>query len=40
MLKATKDQRISTQVRRIPCEKISINEVSERPEEAVGVYAQ
>ena len=28
--KATKDQRISTQVWRIPCEKISINAVSER----------
>ena len=40
VLKATKDQRISTQVWRIPREKISINVVSERPEEAVGVYAQ
>ena len=40
MLKATEAQRISTQVWRIPCEKISINAVSERPEEAVGVYVQ
>ena len=40
VLKATKAQRISTQVWRIPHEKISINAVSERPDEAVGVYAQ
>ena len=40
MLKATEDQRISTQVWRIPCEKISINAVSERPNNAIGVYAQ
>ena len=40
MLKATEDQRISTQVWRIPREKISINVVNERPEEAIGVYAQ
>ena len=40
VLKATKDQRISTQFWRIPHEKISINVISERPEEAVGVYAQ
>ena len=31
VLIATKGQRISTQVCRIPCEKISINVVSERP---------
>ena len=31
VLIATKGQRISTQVWRIPCEKISINVVSERP---------
>ena len=40
VLKATEGQRISTQVWRISIEKISINVVSERPEEAVGVYAQ
>ena len=40
MLKATKAPMISTQVWRIPCKKISINAESERPEEAVGVYAQ
>ena len=39
-LKATEGRRISPQVCRIPCEKISINLVSERPEEAVGVYVQ
>ena len=38
--KATEAQRISTQVWRIPCEKISIKAVSERLDEAVGVYAQ
>ena len=31
VLKGTEGQRISTQVWRIPCEKISINVVSERP---------
>ena len=31
VLKAAEDQRISTQVWRIPSEKISINAVSERP---------
>ena len=40
VLKATKDQRISTQAWRIPSEKISINAVSERLEEAVGIYAK
>ena len=40
VLKATKAKRISTQVWRVPHEKISINAVSERPDEAVGVYAQ
>ena len=38
VLKAKEGQRISTHVWRIPREKISINVVSERPEEAVGVY--
>ena len=38
VLKATKAQRISTQVWRSPHEEISINAVSERPEETVGVY--
>ena len=37
VLKATEDQMISMQVWRIPCENISINTLSERPEEAVGV---
>ena len=40
VLKVTKAQSISTQVWRIPREKISINEVSERPDEAVGVNSQ
>ena len=40
MLKATEDQMISMQVWRIPHEKIGINILSERPEEAVGVYAK
>ena len=40
MFKATKAQRILTQVWRISCEKISINAVSMRPDKAVGVYAQ
>ena len=40
VLKATKSQRISPQVWRIPLEKISINAVSERPEEDMGVYAK
>ena len=40
VLKASEAQRISTQVCRIPSEKISINTVNERPEETVGVYAQ
>ena len=40
VLKATKDQMIAMQVMRIPLEKISINALSERPEEAVGVYAK
>ena len=38
--RATKEQKISTQVWRIPPEKITINVVRERPEEAVGVYTQ
>ena len=40
VLKTTEAQRISTEVWRIPCEKISINAVSERPDKALGVYAQ
>ena len=40
MLKATEDQRVLLQVYRIPWEKISIKELSERPEEAAGVYAK
>ena len=40
VLKAMEGQRISTQVWRIPREKININVVSGRPEEALGVYAQ
>ena len=40
VLKATEAQRISTQVWRIPCERICINAVSERPKEAIGVYAK
>ena len=40
VLKATKGQRISTQVWRIPCEKISVNVVNEQPVGAIGVYAQ
>ena len=39
VLKATKDQMISRQVWRIPLERISINRLRERPEEAMGVYA-
>ena len=38
--RSTEKQRISTQVWRIPREKIIINVVRERPEEAVGVYTQ
>ena len=40
MLKVTADQMISMQVWRIPSEKIGVNNLSERPEEAVGVYAK
>ena len=40
VLKATEDQMISMQVWRIPFERISIKMLSERPEEAVGVYAK
>ena len=40
VLKATKAHRMSTQVWRISCERFCINAVSERPEEAVGVYTQ
>ena len=40
VLKANEDQRISMQVWRIPHEKISINTLNERPEEALGVYAK
>ena len=35
--RATEEQKISTQVWRIPCEKININVVRERSEENVGV---
>ena len=38
--RAIKEQKISTHVWRIPREKISINVVRKRPEEAIGVYAQ
>ena len=38
--RATEEQRISTQVWRIPGEKINIIVLRERPEEDVGVYAQ
>ena len=38
--RATKVQRISTQVWRIPHEKIIINVLRERPEEDVGVKTQ
>ena len=40
VLKATEDQMISMQVWRIPLERISVNTLSERLEEAVGVYAK
>ena len=40
VLKATEDQGISLQVWRIPSEKISINTLNERSEEAAGVYAE
>ena len=40
VLQATKDQIISTQVWRIPREKISVNMLQERPAEVVGVYAK
>ena len=40
VLCATKDQMISTQVWRIPQERISINRIQERSEEVVGVYAK
>ena len=40
VLKATEDQMISLQVWRIPRERISINTLSERLEEAVRVYAK
>ena len=40
VLKVNTAQRISTQVWRIPLEKISINAVSERPDKTAGVYAQ
>ena len=38
--RAIEEQKISTQVWRIPREKISINVVRERLEETVGVYLQ
>ena len=37
VLKVTEDQRIPSQVWRIPREKISINTLKERPEETAGV---
>ena len=40
MLKATEAERVSTWVWRITRERISNNAVSERPEEAIGVYAK
>ena len=40
MLKATKGQTISVQVWSIPHDKIGVNTVSERLEEAMGVYAK
>ena len=40
MLKTTEEQMISSQVWRIPREKISVNTLNERPEEAKGVYAK
>ena len=40
VLPATKDKIISTQVWRIPLERISINRIQERPEEVVGVYVK
>ena len=40
VLKATEDQMILMQVWRIPCERMGFNRLSERPEEAVGVYAK
>ena len=40
VLKATKAQRISTHIWRIPCDRININAVNERPEEVVEVYAK
>ena len=38
--RATKRLKISTQVWRIPCEKININVLKERTEEDVGVYTK
>ena len=40
MLKATEDQIISMQVWRIPHAKIGVKTLSERQEEAFGVYAK
>ena len=40
MLKVTEDQMISTQVWRIPQERISVKTLSERREKAMGVYAK
>ena len=38
--RATKEQKITAQVWRIPCEKININVLKERTEEDVGVYTK
>ena len=38
MLKVTEDQRISSQVWRIPPKNVSINTLKERPEDSAGVY--
>ena len=38
--RATKEQKISAQVWRIPCEKININVLKERTEENVGEYTK
>ena len=40
VFKASENNRISVQVWRISCKKISINTSNERPEEAAGVYAK
>ena len=40
VLKATDDQMILMHVWRIPCRRIGVNMLNERPEEAMGVYAK